>query len=66
MTIKAQQLEVAPTIARAEVRETLVELWAQIFEAELRADLEGQDQARLVDAGTPGAAIGEGRDVVGG
>jgi hypothetical protein len=36
-------LEPAPTtVTRAELREELIELWAQIFERELRADLELQ------------------------
>jgi hypothetical protein len=36
-----QQLEAAQAaVTRAEVREELIELWAQIFERELRADLE--------------------------
>ena len=36
-----QQLEAARTaVTRAELREELIELWAQIFERELRSDLE--------------------------
>jgi hypothetical protein len=38
--VNLQQLEPARTaIARAEVRERLIEFWTLVFEAELRADL---------------------------
>ena len=46
MIIKRQQLEIARTdVPRAELREQLIELWAQVFEAELRADLEAAADA---------------------
>ena len=36
-----QRLEAAhPAATRAELREELIELWAQLFERELRAELE--------------------------
>jgi hypothetical protein len=39
MVIKPQALDVARTaVSRAELREQLIELWAQVFEAELRQD----------------------------
>jgi hypothetical protein len=38
-----QQLEAAwTTVTRADLREELIDLWAQIFERELRADIEGE------------------------
>ena len=46
MIVKRQQPEIAPTaVTRAELRESLIELWAQVFERELRADLAAQAQA---------------------
>jgi hypothetical protein len=53
MIIKRPQLEVGrTTITRAELREQLIELWAQVFERDLRADLEAEaelsgERARL-------------------
>lgn len=47
--------------ARAETREALVELWAQIFEVELRADLEPDKRAlpmEPADAAGPSTAGG--------
>jgi hypothetical protein len=41
MIVKRQQPEIASTaVTRAELRGSLIELWAQVFERELRAELE--------------------------
>jgi hypothetical protein len=49
MILKREQLEVARTaVTRAERREALIELWAQLFERELRADLEQASRRRDV------------------
>lgn len=64
MIIKAPQLETVRTdITRAELRETLIELWAQLLERELRADLAAQAEAsgetarlRAIDCAEPPAA----------
>jgi hypothetical protein len=46
MIVKRQQPEIAATaVTRAELRESLIELWAQVFEGELRADLAAQAEA---------------------
>ena len=45
MIIKAAEPEsTRSTITGAELREALIELWAQIFERELRADLKAQTE----------------------
>jgi hypothetical protein len=36
-------------VSRAELRECLIELWAQIFERELRADLEAAAKAEATE-----------------
>lgn len=57
MIIKDQeQFEVArAAVSRAELREQLIELWAQVFERELRADLEADEQAPPTE---PADAVG--------
>lgn len=43
MIIRSPQLEPARTdVTRAELREQLIELWARVFERELRADLAAE------------------------
>ena len=51
-----QQLDDARTaVTRAELREQLIELWAAVFERELRAELESQGEHPNLpaDTGTP-------------
>jgi hypothetical protein len=46
MIIKRPPLEVARTaVTRAELREQLIELWAQVFERDLRAALDAEAEA---------------------
>jgi Recombinase zinc beta ribbon domain/Recombinase len=46
MIIRRQPLEIARTdVTRAELREQLIESWAQVFERELRADLAAEAEA---------------------
>jgi hypothetical protein len=64
MIIKPEPLEIARTdVTRAELREQLIELWAQVFERELRADLAAEAEAsgeasrlRAIDRAEPPAA----------
>jgi DNA-binding transcriptional regulator YbjK len=47
MVIKPQALDVARTaVSRAEVREALIELWAQVLERELREVLAKEQRER--------------------
>lgn len=44
--VKREQFElVRQSVTRAELREQLIELWAQVFERELRADLDAEAEA---------------------
>jgi hypothetical protein len=46
--IKPPQLEIARTnVTRAELREQLIELWAQVLERELRAGLAAEAEASV-------------------
>lgn len=46
MIVKSQQSQTRPvTLTRAEIRESLVELFAAVFERELRADLSAEAEA---------------------
>jgi hypothetical protein len=48
-----QQLDAARTVVtRAELREQLIELWAAVFERELRAELELQGSHANIAADT--------------
>jgi hypothetical protein len=41
-----RQPDIAPTgVTAADLREALIELWAQVFERELRADIEAEAEA---------------------
>jgi hypothetical protein len=67
MIIKGEQVEIARTnVTRAELREQLIELWAQVFERELRADLDAaavasgeRDRLRAIDRAEPPAALAD-------
>jgi hypothetical protein len=48
----------AAAVTRAELREQLVELWAQLLECELRAEEDQQAASRLPAAPTPTDAVG--------
>jgi hypothetical protein len=53
MIIKHPQVEVRRiAVTEADLREQLVELWAAVFEAELRADLEEASRSPRLE-GTP-------------
>jgi hypothetical protein len=63
MIIKRGQLAIARTdVTPAELREQLIELWAQVFERELRADVAAEAEAsgeasrlRTIDRAEPPA-----------